>query len=45
MADDLGGQFNYMTLARTGPGTAFLAGGYREGEIVPTDRTWLFALR
>lgn len=45
MAADLGGQFNYMTLARAGERSALLAGGYREGRIVPTDRTWLFALR
>lgn len=41
---DLGGQWNYMTLARVGNNSALLVGGYREGRIQPTDRTWLFRL-
>lgn len=38
---DLGGQWNYMTLVRTDARTALLAGGYREGRIEPTDRSWI----
>ena len=38
---DLGGQWNYMTIARALPGTALLAGGYREGRIELTDRSWI----
>lgn len=41
---DLGGQWNYMTLTRVSKNSALLAGGYREGRIQPTDRTWLFRL-
>lgn len=41
LASDLGGQWNYMTVARAASGTAFLAGGYREGRIQPTDRSWI----
>ncbi len=37
----LDGQWNYMALARLGDGRALLAGGYREGRIVPTDRSWI----
>lgn len=44
LAYDLGGQWNYMTLARAGRGTALLAGGYREGRIEPTDRSWIVHL-
>ena len=41
---DLGGQWNYMTLARADAQTALLAGGYREGRIEPTDRSWIIHL-
>lgn len=41
---DLGGQWNYMTLARADVQTALLAGGYREGRIEPTDRSWIIHL-
>lgn len=41
---DLGGQWNYMTLARADAHTALLAGGYREGRIEPTDRSWIIHL-
>lgn len=41
---DLGGQWNYMTLTRASAGTALLAGGYREGRIEPTDRSWIIHL-
>ena len=41
---DLGGQWNYMTLVRADPQTALLAGGYREGRIEPTDRSWIIHL-
>lgn len=44
LPDDLGSQWNYMTVARVEGNAAMLAGGYREGLIEPTDRTWLFAL-
>ena len=38
---DLGGLWNYMTLVRADARTALLAGGYREGRIEPTDRSWI----
>ncbi|MBA3940185.1 MAG: hypothetical protein C0520_03130 [Sphingopyxis sp.] len=41
---DLGGQWNYMTLVRADAHTALLAGGYREGRIEPTDRSWIIHL-
>lgn len=41
---DLGGQWNYMTVARASADTALLAGGYREGRIEPTDRSWIIHL-
>lgn len=41
---DLGGQWNYMTLVRVDARTALLAGGYREGRIEPTDRSWIIYL-
>ena len=41
---DLGGQWNYMTLVRADERTALLAGGYREGKIEPTDRSWIIHL-
>ncbi|UKK84416.1 hypothetical protein L7H23_17875 [Sphingopyxis sp. BSN-002] len=41
---DLGGQWNYMTLVRADANTALLAGGYREGRIEPTDRSWVIRL-
>lgn len=41
---DLGGQWNYMTLVRADVQTALLAGGYREGRIEPTDRSWIIYL-
>lgn len=41
---DLGGQWNYMTLARADARTALLAGGYREGRIEPTDQSWIIHL-
>lgn len=41
---DLGGQWNYMTLVRADANTALLAGGYREGRIEPTDRSWVISL-
>ena len=41
---DLGGQWNYMTLIRADARTALLAGGYREGRIEPTDRSWIIHL-
>lgn len=37
----LGGKWNYMAMARTGERTALLAGGYLEGRVVPTDRSWI----
>jgi len=37
----LDGMWDYMTVARTGQRTALLAGGYREGRIEPTDRSWI----
>lgn len=37
----LGGSWNYLTAARTGERTALLAGGYLEGRIVPTARSWI----
>lgn len=41
---DLGGQWNYMTLVRADANTALLAGGYREGRIQPTARSWIVHL-
>lgn len=41
---DLGGQWNYLTALPLGGHAAFLAGGYREGRIEPTDRTWRLKL-
>ena len=41
---DLGGLWNYMTLVRADARTALLAGGYREGRIEPTDRSWIIHL-
>jgi hypothetical protein len=41
LADSLDGQWNYMTIARAGAGRALLAGGYREGRIEPTNRSWI----
>ena len=41
---DLGGHWNYMTLARADARTALLAGGYREGRIEPTDQSWIIHL-
>jgi hypothetical protein len=41
---DLGRQWNYMTLVRADAQTALLAGGYREGRIEPTDRSWIIHL-
>lgn len=41
---DLGGQWNYVTLARVDAHTALLAGGYREGRIEPTARSWVIHL-
>ena len=41
---DFGGQWNYMTLTRASASTALLAGGYREGRIEPTDRSWIIHL-
>jgi len=41
---DLGGRWNYMTLVRADAHTALLAGGYREGRIEPTDRSWIIHL-
>lgn len=41
---DLGGEWNYMTLARIDERTALLAGGYSEGRIEPTDRSWIVRL-
>ena len=38
---DLGGPWNYMTLVKADARTALLAGGYREGRIEPTDRSWI----
>lgn len=37
----LDGMWDYLTIARTGQRTALLAGGYREGRIEPTDRSWI----
>ena len=44
LAYDLGGQWNYMTLTRANADTALLAGGYREGRIEPTNRSWIIHL-
>ncbi|MGF1549696.1 MAG: Kelch repeat-containing protein [Sphingomonadaceae bacterium] len=41
---DLGGQWNYMALIAAAPNIALLAGGYLEGRIVPTDRSWVIHL-
>jgi hypothetical protein len=41
LAASLDGMWDYMTIARTGKSTALLAGGYREGQIEPTDRSWI----
>lgn len=41
---DLGGQWNYMTVIRADARKALLAGGYREGRIEPTDRSWIIHL-
>lgn len=41
---DLGGQWNYMTMARASADKVLLAGGYREGRIEPTDRSWIIHL-
>ena len=41
---DLGGPWNYMTLVKADARTALLAGGYREGRIEPTDRSWIIHL-
>lgn len=38
---DLGGQWTYMTLVKADARMALLAGGYREGRIEPTDRSWI----
>lgn len=40
---DLGGQWNYLTVARAGTGV-LLAGGYREGSIRVSDRVWRLTL-
>lgn len=44
LSSDLGSRWNYMTLARIDGHAALLMGGYREGVIEPTDRTWRFSL-
>ena len=41
VAASLDGQWNYQTLRPAGKRTALLAGGYREGRIEPTKRSWL----
>ncbi len=41
VAASLDGQWNYMTLVPAGKLTALLMGGYREGRIEPTDRSWI----
>ncbi|MCR2833403.1 Kelch repeat-containing protein [Parerythrobacter lacustris] len=41
VAASLDGQWNYMTLVPAGKRTALLMGGYREGRIEPTDRSWI----
>jgi hypothetical protein len=40
---DLGGQWNYMTIVAAGDDRALLAGGYREGRIEPTSRSWVIS--
>lgn len=37
----LGGQWNYMAMARLADDKALLAGGYLEGRIVPTEKSWI----
>jgi len=44
LSSDLGSRWNYMTLARIDGHAALLMGGYREGVIELTDRTWRFSL-
>lgn len=41
LATSLGGQWNYLTALAAANGSVFLAGGYSEGSIEPTARTWL----
>lgn len=40
----LDGQWNYLTALPLNGSTAFLAGGYREGRIELTDRSWIISL-
>lgn len=40
----LGGQWNYLAALPLADGAAFLAGGYREGSIAVTDKSWVLTL-
>lgn len=40
----LGGEWNYLAALPLADTAAFLAGGYREGTIAVTDRSWLLRL-
>jgi hypothetical protein len=40
----LGGEWNYLAALPLANTAAFLAGGYREGTIAVTDRSWLLSL-
>lgn len=40
----LGGQWNYLTALALTENSAFLAGGYREGQIQLTDRSWILTI-
>lgn len=40
----LGGQWNYLTATAIGNNAAYLAGGYEEGRIVLTNRSWLLKI-
>lgn len=41
---NLQGQWNYMTIVATNEHRALLAGGYREGRIELTDRSWIVSV-
>lgn len=42
LPEGLGANWNFTTLARIGKRSALLAGGYSEGSIELTDRSWIF---
>lgn len=40
----LGGQWNYLSALPVADAAAFLAGGYREGSVTVTDKSWILML-